>query len=138
MNDIAAKFESHIVKPKMIGRPEVITADAQSQVDLTRNYVIALANRSDTCFQFIRTTKNDGSWNNWTTIGRICRTCSLSSLQQCFDQGKYQPLISITCGVPDFLLQLATPPDANGNSQAWEWGYISASCSFPGGVLFFE
>ena len=102
------------------------------------DYLILLINRTNTCFELIRTRNPGMPWSSWWPLPLICKTCSLASASDCFNAKAWRQLLVTNCNSGSFDIQIATKPDANGNMMGATYEGISPNCSYGGGVLTIE
>ena len=103
-----------------------------------RSYLVVFINRSNLTFikyrlQFV----GAATWSSWSNIN-VSRTCSLGTLQDCFNQQKWQDLFVIDCDSRGFILEVESTPNAQGESLRLSTDPIYPDCNRAGGVVSYE
>ena len=126
--------------PKKSGEKLTITETRDMPVvsALGNAYVIMLINRTNTCFEMIRTRNPGMPWGNWSNMPLTCKTCSLGSATDCFNAKAWKQILVTDCNSGSFDLQIATRPDTDGNAMGATWEGISPNCNYGGGVIAIE
>lgn len=126
-----SKTSQRLIQQVEIFEEEVVSPKA--------TWLVALINRSDTCFTLIRTKNvNAAQWGKWFSLPTTCRTCSLGDQNACFQAKAWKPILSTDCNSVAFEIEIATTPDAQGNSMVASYNAIQPNCSTAGGVLGYE
>ncbi|MBJ9132993.1 hypothetical protein [Citrobacter freundii] len=98
------------------------------------DWLLNLINLTNECFVLASTTGSNGQWGKWFVIPRTCRTCNTNP-QDCYENEKWQTILSTSCTSPAFSIRIATQPDENGNANGAEFTDITPNCKYGGGVI---